>query len=359
MTGERQLLRDLLELYSPTGREGAVAAYLVERFRDAGLEAGCDEAGNFVGVAGEGPVEVALLGHIDTVPGEIPVVERDGRLWGRGAVDAKGPMAAFACAALRLAGRGGPETRPYRLRNLKLLVMGAVGEEGGSAGARHLAGRHRPHHLVIGEPSGWDSLVLGYKGSLRLSYELRRAARHSAGPDEAAPEVALAFWQQVKLACDEHNAGKRVFDQLSPSLRAINTGSDGLEDRVTMDIGVRLPLGSDPVQLEGKLREWAGEAALQVWFGDPAVKGEKNTPLVRSFLAALREAGAQPRFKVKTGTSDMNVVAPVWNCPMLAYGPGDSSLDHTPEEHISLDEYDRAVDVLEKALMQLDEAVGR
>ncbi len=42
---------------------------------------------------------------------------------------------------------------------------------------------------------------------------------------------------------------------------------------------------------------------------------------------------------LKLGTSDMNVVGPVWQCPILAYGPGDSSLDHTPEEQIVLDDY--------------------
>jgi len=49
---------------------------------------------------------------------------------------------------------------------------------------------------------------------------------------------------------------------------------------------------------------------------------------------------------MKTGTSDMNIAAPAWGCPILAYGPGDSALDHTPDEHIDLDEYLRAVRVL-------------
>lgn len=357
MSRERELLRELVARYSPTGEEAAVASYLVQRFQDAGLEACCDKAGNFVGRVGDGPVEVALVGHIDTVPGEIAVEERDARLYGRGAVDAKGPMAAFASAALRLSGEGGPAGPP--LRNVRLLVVGAVGEEGGSPGARYLVGRHSPEYLVIGEPSGWDSVVLGYKGSLRLSYELVRTSRHSAGPDESAPEVALAYWLRLKHWCGAQNEGKRVFDQISPSLRAINTQSDGFHDRVTMDIGVRLPLGVVPAELEAQLREWAGEARLEVWFGDPAVRGEKNTPLVRAFLSGLRDAGAQPRFKVKTGTSDMNVLGPVWNCPVLAYGPGDSTLDHTPEEHIILEEYDRAVDILEGALRHLDESVKR
>ena len=46
----------------------------------------------------------------------------------------------------------------------------------------------------------------------------------------------------------------------------------------------------------------------------------------------------------------MNVVAPVWHCPIVAYGPGDSALDHTPNEHLPLDEYWRAVNVIEHAL---------
>jgi LysW-gamma-L-lysine carboxypeptidase len=82
---------------------------------------------------------------------------------------------------------------------------------------------------------------------------------------------------------------------------------------------------------------------------------------VRSFLGAIRQvdAAAQPGFVVKTGTSDMNVVAPVWRCPILAYGPGDSALDHTPDEHLPLDEYWRAVMVLEQALRNLAVAGSR
>ena len=73
----------------------------------------------------------------------------------------------------------------------------------------------------------------------------------------------------------------------------------------------------------------------------------------RSFLAGLRtvEASEKLGFVLKTGTSDMNVVGPVWQCPIVAYGPGDSSLDHTPNEHLPLDEYWKAVNVIEQTLM--------
>ncbi|HEX2995716.1 MAG TPA: M20/M25/M40 family metallo-hydrolase [Anaerolineales bacterium] len=85
-------------------------------------------------------------------------------------------------------------------------------------------------------------------------------------------------------------------------------------------------------------------------FAVPTWACEKNTSLVRAFLSGIRSQGGEPRFVYKTGTADLNVVAPVWQCPALVYGPGDSSLDHTPEEHIQLDEYEKAVQVLGNAL---------
>ena len=61
----------------------------------------------------------------------------------------------------------------------------------------------------------------------------------------------------------------------------------------------------------------------------------------------------RPIFYDKTGTSDWNVVAPFWKCPTVAYGPGDSALDHTPVEHVEIAEFERGVRVLERALATL------
>jgi LysW-gamma-L-lysine carboxypeptidase len=71
---------------------------------------------------------------------------------------------------------------------------------------------------------------------------------------------------------------------------------------------------------------------------------------VRAFIQAASEEGSRIYFKVKSGTSDMNVVGPVWQCPIVAYGPGDSSLDHTPDEHLDLREYHRAIDLLARVI---------
>ena len=93
---------------------------------------------------------------------------------------------------------------------------------------------------------------------------------------------------------------------------------------------------------------------------EPAWRSGRDNVLVRSFLAAIREVepDSRPSFVVKTGTSDMNVVGPLWGCPVVAYGPGDSNLDHTPHEHISLHEYWQAIRSLEHALRHLARALA-
>src|SRR5512138_3211116 len=102
-----ETLIGLISRYSPSGQEREAAEWLAGRMRSLGYnEAFIDEAGNAVGVMGTGPKQVVLLGHIDTVPGEISV-RRDGSppnvsLYGRGAVDAKGPLACFTDAVAQV-----------------------------------------------------------------------------------------------------------------------------------------------------------------------------------------------------------------------------------------------------------------
>jgi LysW-gamma-L-lysine carboxypeptidase len=138
-----------------------------------------------------------------------------------------------------------------------------------------------------------------------------------------------------------------------PSLRQIETKSDGLSDTVHAKVSVRLPPNFDIETYKTTVRAFAGDAELAIYGDVPAYRAERNSPLVRAFSAAFRERGLRPRLKVKTGTSDMNTIAPVWGCLIVAYGPGDSSLDHTAEEHLPLDDYRQAIDLLTNVLDQL------
>jgi LysW-gamma-L-lysine carboxypeptidase len=237
----------------------------------------------------------------------------------------------------------------------RLIVIGAVGEERDSDGAHYVANQYQPAYTIIGEPSRWDRVTLGYKGSAWAEVSVRLPLSHSAGQGMSACESVVEVWEEVKGWAETFNAGRsRAFDQVSPSLRGWDSGDDGFEEWAQMQIGVRLPLDLPPEAWYTRLEQLAGQAKIQPR-GHPigAYKGEKNTSLVRAFLAAIREQDGRPNFVLKTGTSDLNIVAPAWGCPAVAYGPGDSSLDHTPDEHISLTEYGQAVGVLQAVLSRM------
>lgn len=341
---EIAFLEDLITIPSVSGEEAAVAAFLVEQMQLLGFAAHIDGAGNAVGMLGDSGPLVVLLGHIDTVPGDIPVRIADGRLYGRGSVDAKGPFATFVCAAAR-AWRAGT------LR-CRLVLIGAVEEESASSkGAHFVVNLYAPDFCVIGEPSGWERITLGYKGRLLVSYRHVQPSAHSAGEMRAAPEKLVDFWTAVQCYCADYNQGReRLFDQISPSLRRIASGGDGMHDWAEGMLGLRLPPGVDPDSLATALQELAGETQLTFEGACPAFRSARATPLASAFVRAIRAIGGEPGFVHKTGTADMNVVGPAWGCPIVAYGPGDSRLDHTPDEHIMLDEYQRGVAVLSYVL---------
>jgi LysW-gamma-L-lysine carboxypeptidase len=338
------LLEAMLRIPSVSGDEGALAAFLVRRMAELGFEAAVDGAGNAVGSIGHGPQTVVLLGHMDTVPGAIPVRVADGRLHGRGAVDAKGPLAAFIAAAARLHQAGALP--------LRVVIIGCVEEEAPSSrGAHYVLPRYRPDLCIVGEPSGWDGITLGYKGTLRATLRLEQGARHSAHATATAAERACATWAQVSAGAAAFNAGRaRAFDQLLPALVGIQSGGDGCADWAELQVNLRLPPDLPPAAATVWLHEQAPACRMTVLGGTAAWAGPRTTPLHRALGRAIRAQGATPRFLLKTGTADLNLVAPAWGCPALAYGPGDAALDHTPDEHIVLADYLRGIAVLEQTL---------
>jgi LysW-gamma-L-lysine carboxypeptidase len=338
-----QLLRHMVEVPSPSGQEHELALLLVAQMSRLGFRSFVDEAGNAIGELGDGPEEILLLGHMDTVPGHIPVRIENGALFGRGSVDAKGALAAFICAAAQIGARPGK----------RLTVAGAVEEEcTSSAGARRLLERQRPCMVIIGEPSGWERITLGYKGRLLMEYTLRKPMSHTAGQQPGACESAVDFWLAVREHAAHYNAGQSSLGAtLDASLRSLSSCSDGLVEVVQATLALRIPLGLQLPEVRQSMAALCPpEAVLEFHADEAPFRAPKTTPLVAALLSAIRQSGGRPVFSYKTGTSDMNVVGPVWSCPIVAYGPGDSTLDHTPNEHLNLREYEKAIAVLIEAL---------
>jgi len=339
-----ELLATMLDTESVSGGEARLAHLLASHLRNAGFDTRIDAVGNLIAIWGDGVDHVALVGHLDTVPGRIAVRTEDGRLHGRGAVDAKGPLAAALTAVMR---------QP-RDAGRRFTVVGAVEEETTSRGALHVAEKLRaPANLVILEPSGWDGITIAYKGSIRLRWTVEVPASHSAGPQPSAADQAFAYVSSLHELARARSNGARHFDRVDLRVIRCEAGGDGLCDRARVECGLRLPLGCDVAVLIRDVHALAGAGRVEIVSAEPAVRTDRGSPLARRFVSAIRAHGGAPRFKLKTGTSDLNVLAPAWGCPALAYGPGNSLLDHTPDEYVEISEFERAVDVFDTVLRTL------
>ncbi len=330
----RELLIDLVSIPSPTREERAAAKRLVDFFEAHDREVWIDAVGNVRAPADDA---VLLTSHIDTVPGDIPVeVEETGDdevLWGRGSVDATGPLAAMAAAAVRTG----------------VSFVGVVGEEVDSKGSRYLVDdRDEPPEAVVnGEPSGANGITLGYRGLIAGTYVATSESGHTSRPDPNAIQHAVRWWSTVE---DHFEGGEYepVFEQVTTKPVDIEGGvsDDGLSVEATMDVQLRVPPALD-VETVREAAEAELEVGTVTWKDKvPPVMMSPRTEVARAFRVAIRAAGDDPRLVRKTGTSDMNIYAGAWDCPMVTYGPGNSDLDHAPDERLSLAEFDQSTEIL-------------
>lgn len=341
MNPDVSFLKDMVGIYSPTGREGKLVDFLVEKTCKLGFRSGKDKAGNLVCEKGEGDKTIMLVGHLDTVPGEIKVEIKGNCLYGRGSVDAKGPLATFIIAASKSKNPG-----------KKIFVIGCVDEEGDNKGARNLIGKYDPSFIIMGEPSGWENLNIGYKGTFAIECIFEKSMEHTSTYNPNSKELALGFYLGLKKFCKEFNEGKGVFERLDIHLREINSLNRDFSEETRMKIGFRVPIGFDMAKLR-ELIAGSGSGAKIIYseFDEP-VKASKNNELVKEFVSSIRKNGGTPKFKLKAGSSDMNILQRFWK-PIITYGPGDSTLDHTPNEHLDITEYEKAINILVEVLKNL------
>lgn len=344
MDEKYETLFGLIQQYSPTGQVAGAVNRLQSRMRDLSFDhAYTDPMGNIVGIKGSGSRQIVLLGHIDTVPGEIEVKLEGNLLYGRGSVDAKGSLSAFIDAVDNV----------YVDKDWQLVVVGAMDEEGESQGARYVSKMFQPEFAIIGEPSQWNRVTLGYKGVQNAELSVSSPQMHSS-KGESANDVLLASWQTLLARVNAYNLDKSMFEQISPTVLDMTFYNDSFTTQAKLFVSTRLPEAVSP---QAWIQDWLGSLPNvdleSIGQGIHAYKASKNTELTRAFIAAIRAAEGKTAYVVKSGTSDFNIVAPVWNCPIVAYGPGSSDLDHTPNEHINLDDYWQAVLVLKNVLLRL------
>ncbi|MEB3850998.1 MAG: M20/M25/M40 family metallo-hydrolase [Desulfurococcales archaeon] len=338
-----RVLWRLVNTYSPTGGEEAGVRVFLEEAERLGLDAWTDGVGNAYAAPrrqGGRPL-YGLVGHIDTIDDWFePSIEGDS-IRGRGAVDAKGPLASMLAAAAAVA-----EADP----GAPLVVAALVGEEGDSRGARGLAASGRvPLNVVIGEPTGGDRVVIAYRGQAILRVECTARGGHPASP--WAGESAADLLVEAYTALRSLYPGASLSQPTLTPLRLEARGpSNALPTRAEAIVDARIPPGAE-------LGEVLSRAAAALPRGcrlevagpyTPPVRVSLNSPVPRALVRAALLEGLRPRPAVKAGTSDMNVLAPHAGS-IAAYGPGDPSLAHTRLEEVGLAELGLAARVYLRA----------
>jgi acetylornithine deacetylase len=328
MTDVVALAAELLAIQSPTGAESDVVDFVSRWLLGRGWNVELQEvtrgrANIWATRNGKG---VTLSTHLDTVPPYVAPREDDGRLYGRGACDAKGIAAAMLAAADRLAKAG--EQR------VDLLFL--VGEEQGSDGAR--AANRLPatsKFLVNGEPTE-SKLASGAKGSQRVILRFRGRAAHSAYPELGKSAIApllelLPTIDRLNLPTDP------VLGATTVNIGWIKAGTAGNIIPELAETELMFRLVGDVKPLKQSLEKWVGDKA-EIEYGSYIPAQKFHT--IKGFDVAP-----------VAYTTDIPLLSK-WGKPLL-FGPGSIHVAHTPDEFISVDELRNAVDAYERIVHSL------
>ena len=357
-----QLLTNLLGIYSPSGKEDEIGNFLAEEMVKLGFEVGKDGVGNIIGVVGEGEPVILLCGHMDTVAGHIPLRVTQDKIYARGAVDAKGPLAAMVMAA--------SEVVKDEAFKGKILVASVVQEEATSAGVKYLINEGiEADYAIFGEPSGAENITIGYKGNLHIKITCTTETGHSSTPwlYENALEKAFELWQKIKNSFPPVEKQESPYYAITACLTKLAGGkaTSVIPFESEMDIDIRIPpplsaaqVFSDTKKVISKYQAANPKVTVKVEVKDTNDPFEvnKSSPLVHALSASIRKVSGKPATLLrKTGTGDMNILGKAVNAPIVTYGPGDSHLDHTKDEHIIINEYLAGIQVYKETLLKLAE----
>ena len=354
-----ELLRDTLELYSPSRSEATLANLIRDKcVNELGFEqVNIDNVGNIIAIKGNGKPSILLCGHMDTVPGPVPVRIEDGYIYGRGASDAKSPLVAMLLAASEFPKQSGT-----------VIFAGVVDEEGNATGVKQLVkSKMGVDYAVFGEPSGVDNITVAYKGRLaiRLTCDVGDSA-HASAPWLAknSIEEMYDFWNAIKTDISKKGTEENNTKSISCSLTEITGGSSHnvtpRKCKVTIDIRVPTLTTCDNVlgTVEDIIKRVAEKKGISATYRiedkTEPFEADHTSPLVRALLLAVLDVrNKRPMLLRKTGTGDMNVLGHSFKIPVITYGPGDPHASHTANERVNIDEYVASIEVYKRALFHL------
>jgi acetylornithine deacetylase len=313
---------------------------------------------NVVGVLeGRAPGPALMFcGHVDTVgvagmEAPFEPAHREGRLYGRGAQDMKGGLAAMLGAARVLAEGGG-------LPRGALLIAAVVDEEHASRGAEALVERWRANAAVVTEPTDLD-VAIAHKGFQWVEIETRGRAAHGSRPADGRDAILRMGRVLNRLeAIDRQLQTQPPHLLLGTASLHASTIAGGTEwssypDRCRLHVERRtMPGEPDDVALQetravlDRLRrdDWEFDADAQLVFGRGAYEIDPSDPLPAMLVGAASSVGCRPRRVGMTFWSDAAILGAA-GIPSVLFGPGGEGL-HSPGEYVRVEDVRRCRDAL-------------
>jgi acetylornithine deacetylase/succinyl-diaminopimelate desuccinylase family protein len=361
---------------NPPGDEAAVARYLADYVSTAGLDVELVDVlpgrPNLLATArfGSGSPTVLLNGHTDVVvPGDGWVDEnpfsgaiRDGRLYGRGSADMKGPLAAMVEAALGIV-RSGLLTRGT------IVLAAVMGEEYGALGTKALAQRRvTADHAIVGEPSELKP-VIAHKGTVRYELRVDGTAAHGSVPERGVNAI-YGMSDVVHALRDLHQKlADRPHTLVGPPTINVGTIAGGsgtciVPDRCSITIDRRVVPGEDVADATGEIealvdrlraRDPGFRGSLVLQNIAPAMEIAPTQPVVMAIRRAAAEVtGTDPGVHGWTATADSNILVNDLGIPTVIFGPGSiHEVAHKPNEYISIADLKSAVSIYALAILDL------
>jgi LysW-gamma-L-lysine carboxypeptidase len=351
-----ELLKRSLEEYTPSKAEAPLANLVKDKsINELGFEqANIDNVGNVIATKGSGRPIILLCGHMDTVPGRVPIRVGNGYLYGRGASDAKGSLIAMLLAASEF-----PKQRG------SIIFAGVVDEEGNATGIKELVrSKSTIDYAIFGEPSGINNITIAYKGrfAFRLTCDVGSSA-HASAPWLAknSIEEVYDFWQAIQSEIGRVESGKDRPGKITCSLTEISGGSSHnvTPQKCKITVDIRIPTTNTSKMIHNLVASVIKDVAIKknvratyrIEDMTEPFEADHTSPLVRALsLSILDVCKKRPILLRKTGTGDMNILGNVFKIPVVTYGPGDPHSSHTINERISISEYISSIDVFNRAL---------
>ncbi|GAB3305158.1 M20/M25/M40 family metallo-hydrolase [Epidermidibacterium keratini] len=368
MTPVEELLGELIAIPSinPRGEhapaETPVAQFVARWAQERGMQAELDEVVDgrcnvVVTVSGESDETILLETHLDTVEvdsDELLTARRDNdRIYGRGACDAKGPLAVFLCAMAAVAERG----RPART----IVLAAVIDEEHQYQGVQAFRRRAlRPIGGIIGEPTELR-MVTAHKGCMRCRINATGPGGHSSEPwDKINPiavvaEIATYLSETVARELETQPAPLVGPPSLSVTEVRGGRGPNVLPDFASIGIDRRTVAGEDPHEVWEQLRanlvsRWPnGVEVEEPHTVDYALHTASDDPFVVEVAQTLTDHGLDATSVGVGHGTDASKLA-LDGIPCIVFGPGSIGHAHTAGEFVPVADLHRAQAVVEQLL---------